>query len=82
MAHAKGRRTYGRIRVTEELKADGIAIGERRVGRLMRAEGLRARAARKFKATTDSKHSKPVASNILDRDFAATAPNQKWVGDM
>jgi len=48
----------------------------------MRQEGLRAKAARKFRATTDSKHSQPVAENTLNRDFAATAPNQKWVGDI
>jgi hypothetical protein len=82
MAHAKGRRTYGRVRVTRELRSDGVTIGEKRVGRLMREEGLRAKAAKKFKATTNSKHSQPVAANTLDRDFAATAPNQKWVGDI
>ncbi|MEN9846754.1 MAG: hypothetical protein RIS36_1901 [Pseudomonadota bacterium] len=48
----------------------------------MREEGLRAKAAKKFKATTNSKASQPVAPNTLDRDFAATAPNQKWVGDI
>jgi len=49
---------------------------------MMRAEGLRAKGARKFKATTDSRHARPVAQNVLDRDFTATAPNQKWVGDI
>lgn len=82
MAHAKGRRTYGRVRVTRELRSDGISVGEKRVGRLMREEGLRAKAAKKFKATTNSKHSQPVAPNTLNRDFSATAPNQKWVGDI
>lgn len=82
MAHAKGRRTYGRVRVTRELKSSGISVGEKRVGRLMREEGLRAKAASKFKATTNSKHSQPVAANTLNRDFTATAPNQKWVGDI
>ena len=82
MAHAKSRRTYGRIRVTKELRDDGVSVGEKRVGRLMQKEGLRAKAAKKFKATTNSKHSQPVAPNTLDRDFTATAPNQKWVGDI
>jgi transposase InsO family protein len=82
MAHAKGRRTYGRVRVTQELKDDGVSVGEKRVGRLMREDGLRAKAAKKFKATTNSKHSQPVHPNTLDRDFTATAPNQKWVGDI
>ena len=82
LAHAQSRRTYGRIRVRRELKSQGITVSEKRVGRLMREEGLRAKAAKKYKATTDSAHSRPVAPNTLDRDFAATAPNQKWVGDI
>lgn len=80
--HAESRRTYGRIRVTEELRAQGFILNEKRIGRLMKVEGLRAKAARKFKATTDSGHTKPVAENVLNREFTATAPNQKWVGDI
>jgi transposase InsO family protein len=82
VAHADSRRTYGRIRITDELCDSGMAVNEKRVGRLMRSDGIRAKAARKFKATTDSSHSQPVAPNTLDRDFLATAPNQKWVGDI
>ena len=82
IAHAQSRRTYGRIRVTRELKSQGIRVNEKRVGRLMREEGLRAKAAKKYRATTDSTHSRPVAPNTLDRDFTALAPNQKWVGDI
>ena len=82
VAHAESRRTYGRVRVTKELKAQGKTVAEKRVGKLMKAEGCRAKGARKFKATTDSSHSRPVAPNTLDRDFTATAPNQKWVGDI
>lgn len=48
----------------------------------MREEGLRAKAAKKYRATTDSTHSRLVAPNTLDRDFTALAPNQKWVGDI
>lgn len=48
----------------------------------MRRQGLRAKAARKFKATTNSRHSLPVAPNLLQQDFTASAPNQKWVGDI
>jgi transposase InsO family protein len=48
----------------------------------MRHLGLRAKAKKKYKVTTDSKHSLPVAPNVLNRDFTATAPNQKWVGDI
>lgn len=46
------------------------------------AQGLAAKAARKFKATTHSKHNLPVFDNLLNQDFSATAPNQKWVGDI
>ncbi|RMV76780.1 putative transposase [Pseudomonas caricapapayae] len=48
----------------------------------MRRQGLRAKAARKFKATTLSNHTLPVAQNLLNQDFTASAPNQKWVGDI
>ncbi|MNT60541.1 hypothetical protein D3C72_1981280 [compost metagenome] len=48
----------------------------------MQRQGLRAKAARKFKATTNSRHSLPVAENLLEQDFTAAAPNQKWVGDI
>ena len=48
----------------------------------MRENGIRAKQKRKFKATTDSKHSHPAAPNLLDRDFEASAPNQKWAADI
>lgn len=82
VVHAESRRTYGRIRIRRELKENGIWVNEKRIARLMKAEGLRAKAAKKFKATTDSAHHLPVAANLLDRDFVATAANEKWVGDM
>ena len=47
----------------------------------LRRQNFRATAARKFKATTNSRHGLPVAPNLLEQDFSATAPNQKWVGD-
>lgn len=76
----KGR--YGSPRVTEELKAEGWRVGRPRVAKRMRALGLKARAARKYKATTQSKHNLPVAPNRLEQDFTASAPNQKWVSDI
>jgi len=48
----------------------------------MQRQNLRARAARKYKATTNSKHHLPVAPNLLAQDFSASAPNQKWVSDI
>lgn len=81
-AHAESRRTYGRVRLTRELRESGEFVNEKRVGRLMKLDGLRAKAARKFKATTDSGHARPVAPNTLNREFTAEAPNEKWVGDI
>ena len=60
----------------------GETCGKNRVAKRMKHLGLRAKAKRKFKVTTDSKHNLPVAPNLLNRDFSATAPNQKWVGDI
>ena len=74
--------SYGRPRMTEELKEAGIDVGHRRVGRLMRDNDIRVERSKKYKATTDSNHSFNIAPNLLDGDFSATAPNQKWAGDI
>lgn len=74
--------SYGRPRMTMELKEAGLDVGERRVGRLMRINGIRPVRTRKHKVTTDSHHRLGVAANWLDGDFAADAPNQKWAGDI
>ena len=74
--------SYGRPRMSEELQQLGLKVGHRRVGRLMRQNGIEAVRTRKYKVTTDSNHSFAIAPNLLDRDFSATAPNQKWAGDI
>lgn len=74
--------SYGRPRMTEELKALGLDVGHRRVGRLMRENAIAAKRSRKHKVTTDSNHSFNVAPNLLERDFSADRPNQKWAGDI
>ena len=74
--------TYGRPRMTMELKEVGLDVGERRVGRLMKINGIRPVRTRRHKVTTDSQHSLDVAANLLDGDFLAEAPNQKWAGDI
>jgi len=74
--------SYGRPRMTEELKEVGVDVGHRRVGRLMRENGIVVERTRKFKATTDSDHKFNIAANLLDRDFTADQPNQKWAGDI
>jgi transposase InsO family protein len=74
--------SYGRPRMTEELKEVGIDVGHRRVGRLMRENGIVVERTRRFKATTDCDHTFNIAPNLLDRDFTADRPNQKWAGDI
>jgi putative transposase len=68
--------------MTVELREDGIDVGRHRVARLMRDNGLKAMQKRRFKKTTDSAHRGPVAPNLLDRDFAADGPDQKWGSDI
>lgn len=80
-AHERGRRKYGSPRVHRALKRQGIPVSRKRIIRLMQEGGLVGRKRRRFKCTTDSNHSQPVAPNLLDRQFNATATNQRWVGD-
>ena len=81
-AHLASRRRYGSPRVHAELKASGEKVGRKRVARLMRERNLTARKRRRFRATTDSRHSFPIAPNVLQRDFTAGAPNQAWATDI
>lgn len=84
-AHRKSRGRYGAPRVHEELKTEGIATSEKRIARLMREDGLVARGKRRFVVTTDSRHTEPVAPNLLARCFDLAAhptPDRAWVGDM
>ncbi|ARS28343.1 IS3 family transposase orfB [Sphingomonas sp. KC8] len=68
--------SYGRPRMTMELKEVGLDIGERRVGRLMKINGIKPVRTRRHKVTTDSQHRLGVAANWLDGDFAADAPDR------
>ena len=74
--------SYGRPRMTEELKDVGVDVGHRRVGRLMRENGIVVERTRKFKATMDSNHTFNIAPNLLDCNFHEPEPNQKWAGDI
>jgi len=74
--------SYGRPRMTQELKEIGLHVGHRRVGRLMRDNGFRVVRTHKYKTTTDSNHRFNIAPNLLDRNFTAKHPNQKWAGDI
>ena len=75
------RQRYGSPRIWEDLVEDEIRVSRKRVVRLMQEQGLRARARKRFKSTTMSDHDQPVAGNLLNREFTAAAPNQRWVGD-
>jgi len=68
--------------MTEELKRIGLDVGHRRVGRLMRQNGISAVQMRQHKVTTDSDYKFNIAPNLSDWDFNADAPNQKWTGDL
>ena len=81
-AHLASKRRYGSPRVHADLKAAGERVGQKRVARLMREKNLVARTRRRFRTTTDSKHSFPIAPNLLARDFTADAPDRAWVTDI
>jgi putative transposase len=73
---------YGSPRITGDLHDNKEICSKNRVARRMKHLGLKAKGKKKFKVTTDSKHNLPVAPNLLNRDFTAQAPNQKWCGDI
>ena len=76
------RKRYGSPRIHDELRSQGIRCSRKRIERLMKEMGIKAIHKRQFKVTTKSDHNYPVAQNILDRNFQADAPNQKWVADI
>jgi transposase InsO family protein len=78
---AASKHRYGRPRLWKDLQEDGEAVSEKRVARLMRAEGIQGWVKRRFTVTTVRDHDDPVAPNVLDRQFTAAAPNQRWVSD-
>ena len=80
--HERSRGVYGAPRVHAELRASGFRVSRKRVARLMSELGLESRRKRRFKATTDSRHTLPVAENVLDRKFEVDAPNVAWVTDI
>ena len=80
--HADVKHRYGSPRMTAELNARGHECSENTVAQLMREQGIRAKAPRRFVRTTDSNHRLPVADNILDRNFEPDGPNEKWCADI
>jgi putative transposase len=82
MIHRESRETYGSPRIWDALVKHGHRIGEHRVARLMRQDGIRAKTVKKWRATTQSQHRFPVAANTLERAFTVEAPNRVWAGDI
>jgi putative transposase len=81
-AHKRTRQTYGSERLQHDLAEHGIRVGICRIKRIRRKLGLRCKQKRKFKATTDSKHTLPVAENLLGQQFKVYEPNTVWVSDI
>ena len=81
-AHKRTRRTCGPKRLQEDLAAHDVKVGICRIRRIRKKLGIRCKQVRKFKATTDSNHTLPVAENVLNRKFEVDAPNRAWVTDI
>ncbi len=78
----KGRGTYGTRGLKKKLAELGFIVRRRRIGRLMNQAGLACKTKKKFKATTDSRHTKPIAPNLLARQFKVSQPDRYYVGDI
>jgi putative transposase len=80
--HAEVKGRYGSPRMTAELRARGHDCAENTVASLMKTNGIRAKSAKRFVRTTDSRHGLPVAENLLDRRFSPSGPNEAWSADI
>ena len=80
--HRESRETYGSPSIWDALIKRGHGVGEHRIARLMRVEGIRAKTVKKWRATTQSNHRLPMAENTLNRQFTVDHPNRVWAGDL
>ena len=80
--HAELKEEYGWPKMWKELLACGMRVGKVRVRKTMQLHGIKARGKRKFVVTTDSKHNRPIAPNLLVRDFTPEAQNRLWTSDI
>jgi transposase InsO family protein len=80
--HAESHEAYGSPRVHAELLSRGFRIGKNRVARLMQVKNIQSRRKRKRQSTTDSRHNYPIAPNLLQQNFQAAIPNEKWLSDI
>jgi putative transposase len=81
-AHTRTRQTCGPERLQHDLAEHGVQIGVCRIKRIRKKLGIRCKQTKKFTVTTDSRHTLPVAENILDQQFEAETPNSVWVSDI
>lgn len=81
-AHGASRSTYGSPKIYRQLRQQGEQVNHKRVARLMKEYGIRAKRVKKFTQTTDSQHSLPVAENVLGRDFRVACPDMVWTSDI
>ena len=81
-AHKRTRETYGPERLQRDLATHGVRVGVSRIRRIRKKLGICCKQVKKFKATTESRHTLPVAENILEQQFEAGSPNQVWVSDL
>jgi transposase InsO family protein len=81
-AHKRTRKTCGAERLQQDLAENGVQIGVCRIKRIRKKLGIRCKQTKKFKTTTDSKHTLPVAENVLDQKFEVSEPNSVWVSDI
>ncbi|EJZ0950065.1 IS3 family transposase [Escherichia albertii] len=81
-AFTRSKQRYGAPRLTDELRAQGYPFNVKTVAASLRRQGLRAKASRKFSPVSYRAHNLPVSENLLEQDFYASGPNQKWAGDI
>jgi transposase InsO family protein len=81
-AHSESRGIYGSPKMYRKLRRDGEAVSRKRVARLMKEHGIKAKRAKKSRRTTDSRHTLPVAENVVARQFQAERPDEVWTSDI
>ena len=80
--HNQSQQNYGAPRIYRALRQQGLKCGQNRIARLMRLHQIQAKQLKRYRATTNNRHTHPIAPNVLNRQFRADRPNQKWVSDI
>lgn len=78
----ESKKIFGSTKIAETITTTENPVNRKLVAKIMKENGLKSKVVKKYKATTNSNHNLPVAENILNRDFKAEKPNQKWVSDI